>query len=153
MVQRYRVNLTEEEKIFLDGLTKRGTQSARITILARALLLCDAGWTSRKISDALGITCRTIERFKKRFLEEGLEASVNRKIRETPPREVIFDNEFEARLIALASSEAPKGYDRWTVRLLAEKAVELQIAARVSHMSIHRILKKANVSLTSGKSG
>jgi len=153
MVQRYRVTLTDEERVFLDGLTKRGTRSARTTILARALLLCDAGWTSQSISDALGIVCRTIELLKKRFVEEGIEASISRKARETPPREVVFDGEFEARLVALACSEAPTGHGRWTVRLLAEKVVELQIAESVSHMSVHRILKKTNLSLISGNTG
>ena len=139
--------------LFLDGLTKRGTQSARSTILSRALLLCGAGWTSRDISDALGITCRTIEHLKKRFVEEGLEASINRKARETPSRGVRFDGEFEARLIALACSGAPAGHGRWTVRLLAEKVVELQIAESISHTSVQRVLKKTNLSLISRNTG
>jgi hypothetical protein len=153
MKPRYRVTLTEQERSFLDGLTRRGTHNARTTILARALLLCDAGpdgpaWTSAKIVDALGITSRTMEHLKKRFVEEGLEVSIHRKAREKPPREVRLDGKFEARLIALACSEAPAGYSRWTVRLLSEKIVELQIAESVSHMSVHRILKKMNINLT-----
>ena len=153
MVKRYRVTLTEDEKVFLDGLTKKGTQSARTIILSRALLLCGAGWTSQDISDALGITCRTIEHLKKRFVEEGLEASINRKARETPPRGVRFDGEFEARLIALACSGPPTGRDRWTVRLLAEKVVELQIVESISHTSVQRVLKKTNLSLISRNTG
>ena len=85
---------------------------------------------------------------KKRFVEERGEAALERKKRETPPRAVIFDGEFEARLIALACSEAPEGHARWTVRLLADKAVELNFAPSVSHMTAQRILKKANVNLT-----
>jgi hypothetical protein len=153
MATRYRVTLTEEERAYLDGLTKRGAHSARTTILARALLLCDAGQASCFISDALGITSRTIEHMKKRFVEEGLEASISRKAREKPPREVKFDGEFEARLTALACSEAPAGHARWTVRLLAEKVVELRIADSISQMSVHRALKKTNCSLTAGSTG
>ncbi|MDR2800806.1 MAG: helix-turn-helix domain-containing protein [Desulfovibrio sp.] len=85
---------------------------------------------------------------KKRFVEEGLEAALERKQREIPPRAVVFDGEFEARLTALACSEAPEGHARWTVRLLADKTVELKFASSVSHMTAQRILKKANLNLT-----
>lgn len=85
---------------------------------------------------------------KKRFVEDGFKAALERKKREMPPRTVVFDGEFEARLTALACSEAPEGHVRWTVRLLADKAVELNFAPSVSHMTAQRILKKANLSLT-----
>ena len=78
------------------------------------------------IAEAMGVTPRTIEHLKKRFVEEGLAAALERKPREKPPRAVIFDGAFEARLIALACSKTPEGRQRWTVRLLAEKAVELK---------------------------
>ncbi|MFO8141604.1 MAG: helix-turn-helix domain-containing protein [Marinobacter sp.] len=91
---------------------------------------------------ALGVSSRSIGHLKKRFVENGLEAALARKPREKPPREVKFDGAFEARLIALACSEAPEGYRRWTVRLLADKAVELKFAESVSHMSVQRVLKK-----------
>jgi hypothetical protein len=90
---------------------------------------------------------------KKRFVEEGLEAALERKPREKPPREVTFDGAFEARLIALACSEAPEGRQRWTVRLLADKAVELNLAPTVSHMTVQRVLKKTNLSLTAAATG
>jgi len=111
------------------------------------LLLCDAGalgpaWTVAQVASAVGVTSRTIEHIKKRFIEEGLEAALERKKRETPPRQVIFDGEFEARIVALACSEAPEGHARWTLKLLADKAVELNFASSVSAMTIHRILKK-----------
>jgi len=122
------------------------------------LLLCDAGadgpaWTVAEAAAALGVTSRTIEHLKKRFVEEGLETALERMPRDKPPREVIFDGAFEARLIALACSAAPEGYQRWTVRLLADKAVELKIASDVSHMTVQRILKKTNLSLTSANTG
>ena len=94
-----------------------------------------------------------IEHLKKRFVEEGLAATLQRKEREKPPREIIFDGAFEARLIALACSKAPEGRQRWTIRLLAEKAIELSMAASVSPMTVHRILKKTNLNLISGSTG
>ncbi len=88
------------------------------------------------------MTPRTIEHLKKRFVEEGLAAALDRRQPEKPPRGVTFDGAFEARLVALACSEAPEGRRRWTIRLLAEKAVELKLAQSVSHMTIQRLLKK-----------
>jgi transposase len=158
MSPRYRVTLTEQEREELEALTKRGKIHARRFIHARALLLCDAGpkgpaWNVADTAEALGVTSRTIEHLKKRFVEEGFEAALERKPREKPPREVRFDGAFEARLISLACSNAPKGYRRWTVRLLADKVVELKIAPVVSHMTVQRVLKKLNLSLTSANIG
>ena len=158
MPPRYRITLTEQERKELEALTRNGKTGAKKFIHARALLLCDAGpdgpaWTVAVAAEALGVTSRTIEHLKKRFVEDGLEASLVRKIREKPPRDVIFDGAFEARLIALACSDAPEGYQRWTVRLLADKAVELNFASSVSHMTVQRVLKKMNLSLTSANTG
>jgi hypothetical protein len=102
---------------------------------------------------AMGVTRRTLEHLKKRFVENGLEAALERKPLEKPPREILFDGAFEARLVALACSDSPEGRSRWTVRLLADKVVELGIAPTVSHMTIHNILKKMNLSLTSVNTG
>jgi transposase len=158
MCPRYRVTLTEEERGELENLTLRGKTHARKFIHARALLLCDAGsngpsWSVADTATALGITTRTVEHIKKRFVEEGLDAALNRKQREKPPREVIFDGAFEARLLALACSEVPEGNSRWTIRLLADKAVELNLAPSVSHMTVQRILKKRNLNLISANTG
>ena len=158
MSPRYRVTLTKEERKELETMTRRGKTHARRFIHARALLLCDAGadgpaWNVSDVATALGVTSRTIEHLKKRFVEDGLEAALERKPREKPPREIIFDGAFEARLITLACSDAPEGHRRWTVRLLADKAVELIFAESVSHMTVHRVLKKTNLSLTSASTG
>lgn len=158
MTPRYRVTLTKEERNELESLTKKGKIEARRFKHARALLLCDAGpegpaWKVADVADALGVTSRSLEHLKKRFVEEGMEAALERKPRERPPREVIFDGAFEARLIALACSETPEGHNRWTVRLLAEKAVELRFADKVSHMTVQRTLKKMNFSLTAKNTG
>jgi transposase len=158
MSPRYRVTLTQEERKELESMTRRGKTHARRFIHARALLLCDAGadgpaWNVSDVATALGVTSRAIEHLKKRFVEEGLEAALERKPREKPPREVTFDGAFEARLIALACSDTPEGHRRWTVRLLADKAVEFRFAASVSHMTVQRVLKKTNLSLTSASTG
>jgi transposase len=158
MKPRYRVTLTPEERSELETLTKTNKTNAKQFLYARTLLLCDAGpqgpaWTTENISEAMGVTPRMIEHLKKRFVEEGLELTLKRKEREKPPREVIFDGAFEARLITLACSKAPEGRRRWTVRLLSEKAVELKLAPSVSHMTVQRILKKTNLNLISGNTG
>ena len=158
MSPRYRVTLTKEERRELEDITRRGKMHARRFIYARALLLCDAGVNgpARNVADvatALGVSSRSIEHLKKRFVEEGLEAALERKPLEKPPREVRFDGAFEARLITLACSEAPAGHKRWTVRLLADKAVELHFAESVSHMTVQRVFKKTNLSLTSANTG
>ena len=158
MSPRYRVTLTQKERKELETMTRRGKTHARKFIHARALLLCDEGadgpaWNVADVATALGVTSRAIEHLKKRFVEDGLEAALERKPREKPPREVMFDGAFEARLIALACSDAPEGRRRWTVRLLADKAVELKFAESVSHMTVQRGLKKTNLSLTSASTG
>jgi len=158
MPPRYRVTLTKQERKELEALTRNGKTGAKKFINARALLLCDAGpdgpaWPVAKAAEALGVTSRKIEHLKKRFVEEGLEKALVRKPRVRPPREVIFDGAFEARLIALACSDVSEGYQRWTVRLLADKAVELNFAPSVSHMTVQRILKKTNLNLISASTG
>ena len=158
MSPRYRVTLTKEERQELDAMTHRGKTHARRFIHARALLLCDAGadgpaWNVADVATALGVTSRAIEHLKKRFVEDGIEAALDRKLREKPPREVVFDGAFEARLITLACSDAPEGHRRWTVRLLADKAVELKFAESVSHMTVQWVLKKMNLSLTLASTG
>ena len=158
MSPRYRVTLSEQERKDLEALTKRGKTHARRFIHARALLLSDAGedgpsWSVADTAEALGVTTRTIEHLKKRFVEDGLEAALERKPREKPPREVTFDGAFEARLIAMACSDVPEGYNRWTIRLLADKAVELKFAESISLMTVQRVLKKTNFSLTAANTG
>jgi len=152
MTPRYKVTLTKEERDRLEALTHSGKTAAPKFIHARALLLCDAGpdgspWKVADVAEALGVTSRTIEHLKERFVEEGIEAALERKSRTRPPK-ITFDGAFEARLTALACSPAPAGRTRWTVRLLAEKVVELKIAPTVSTMSVHRALKKMSLSLT-----
>lgn len=149
---RYRVTLTKEEREALKTMTRSGKIPAKKFMHARALLLCDGGeygnaWKVADVAEALGVTPRTIEHLKQRFVEEGLESALVRKPR-SKPREVTFDGSFDARLMALACSQPPKGRKRWTIRLLADKAVELKIAESVSTMTVQRSLKKTNCVLT-----
>ena len=151
MTPRYKVTLTKEERDRLEALTRSGKTAAPKFIHARALLLCDAGahgspWKVADTAEALGGSARTIEHLKERFVEEGIEAALERKPRAKPPK-ITFDGAFDARLTALACSPAPAGRTGWTVRLLAEKVVELQIAPKVSTMTIQRSLKKTGSSL------
>ena len=105
-------------------------------------------WKVVQVAEALGTTTRSLEHLKKQLIEEGISAAIERKKRVTPPREIQFGGDFEARLLALACSEAPEGRSRWTVRLLAEKVVELKIVPSVSVMTVCNTLKKMNLSLT-----
>lgn len=152
MAPRYRVTLDQEERGELETMTRSGKIPAKKFLHARALLLCDAGqygpgWKVSDVAEALGVSSRTVEHLKQRFVEEGLEAALVRKPA-AKPREVTFDGAFDARLTALACSPPPPGRARWTLRLLAEKVVELQIAPSVSAMSVQRALKKTSCVLT-----
>jgi len=158
MAPRYRVTLTTEERIELENISTKEKRAAQTVLYARALLLLDAGehsspWMVAKVAEAIGKTPRSLEKMKKRFVEEGLGAAIERKKRETPPREINFGGEFEAQLIALACTPPPEGRTRWTVRLLAEKVVELEIAPSVSPMTVCTTLKKTNFSLTEANTG
>jgi transposase len=139
-------------------MTKDGKTSGKKFINARALLLSDAceqapNWLVANVAEALGVTSRTIEHLKKRFVEDGLEAAIGRKTRDKPPIEIRYDGAFDAHLTQLACSDAPQGHKRWTVRLLAEKVVELKIAPTCSPMAVCRALKKTNFSLTGPSTG
>jgi hypothetical protein len=151
MANRYKVTLTPSERTQLTELTRCGKTPAAKFLHARVLLLCDAGddgdpWKVADVAAALGISSRTVEHIKQRFVEEGLEAALVRKPHRKP-RDVTFDGSFDARLTALACSSAPEGYQRWTVRLLADKLVELKIVDAVSVMTVQRSLKKTSCSL------
>lgn len=153
MAPRYRVTLTKKEREYLEEISTKGKRAARTVLYARALLLLDAGehgpkWLVAKVGEALGTTPRSLEHLKKRFVEDGLPGAIERKKRVKPPREIKFGGEFEAQLLALACSEAPEGRKRWTVRLLAEKMVELKVVDTVSPMTVCNTLKKMNLSLT-----
>jgi transposase len=156
MATKYIIELTSEERSQLDGIVKKGNNAARVIILALVLLFCDISPEGRgrktnvQISRELNISERTIESVKKRFLEGGIDKALQRKPKTVNPGNIKFDGTFEARLIALACSPPPEGRERWTMRLLADKLVELGIApAGISIMSVQRTLKKTKLDLTS----
>ena len=144
MVKRYRVTLTAEERDALDGMISRGRADARKLTHARILLQADAseagpGWVDAAIAEALRVSVRTIERVRQRFVEDGLEAALLPK----PSTRVYarkLDGAQEARLIALACSGPPEGKKRWTLRLLAERLVALEIVPDLSHETVRQVL-------------
>lgn len=151
MNKKYVVRLTGKEREELLGLIRVGKAAAYKLLWARILLKADQGEDGPALSDeeiaqALETTIRTVERLRQRLVEEGLEAALNRKKRETPPRAPVLDGKCEARLIAMSCSEPPKGRARWTVRLLADKLVELEVVESVSRETVRRTLKKTNSS-------
>jgi transposase len=158
MATRHIVTLTPDEREELANLTRTRKTDSRAALFARALLLSEPppegpGWKNNAICEALGLGESTLERLKKRFVEEGLSRALERKPLDASQRDIKLDGVFEARLIALACSPAPEGSGRWAVRLLAEKAVELEYVNSVSAMSVQRILKKTNFVLTKGSTG
>jgi len=152
-VKKYIVRLSAEERKYLEDIFRKGRDAAGRLSKARILLKADEDWSDGRIVEALGSSISTVQRVRRRFVEQGLEAAISRKKRETPPIDPIFDGEKEARLIQLACSEPPPGHARWSLRLLEEKVVELGIVEAASDSTIGRVLKKTNSSLTARHSG
>ena len=145
MNKTYIVRLTDQEREELTALVSKGKGAARKLTHARVLLKADAdgpGWTDERIAEALDVGRRTVENIRKRWVEEGFEAALNRKKRCRPPREKILDGEKEAKLIAIACEHPPKGRKRWTLSLLADQLVELEIVESISYETVRRTLKK-----------
>jgi transposase len=157
-VKKYVVRLSREERAELEALIAKGKSPAQRLTKARILLKADQsedgeGWSDSQIVEALDTSLVTIYRVRKQLVEEGLEAALSRKKREAPPVPRIFDGEAEAKLIALACSEPPPGFAHWSLRLLEEKVVELNIVERASDSTIGRVLKKTSSSPTAGNAG
>jgi hypothetical protein len=147
--KRYVVTLTAAERGELESLVRSGRRSARSITRARILILTDQGdggpgWEDCRVAEALGCGRRTVERIRERFVTEGLDAALTAKARANPPRERVFDGAAEARLIALACSATPDGRKAWTLRMLADKLVELEVVDAVSHETVRRTLKKTH---------
>jgi transposase len=146
---KYKVTLSREEREELMSLTKGGRHSSKKVIHALILLNCDEGGFSDKVKNedvakVLKIGVRTIDRVKKKFVEEGFEAALENK-----PTSRVYDRkadgEVEAHLIALSCSEAPEGFSKWSLRLLADKMVELKYVDEISYETVRRVLKKTNL--------
>jgi transposase len=144
---KYNVTLSQEERNQLTEITRTGTHGAREITHALILLDVDRGpfndkiQANAEISKALKISTRTVDRVKKRFFEQGLDAALKRKPT-TRVYQHLVDGQAEARLVVLACSNPPAGYASWSMRLLADKAVELHLVDSISYRTVHRVLKK-----------
>jgi len=142
MRKRYIVNLTAIEREALEQLVKKARVSGLKRQRAQILLRADDGLVDQEIADELGVGLVTVERLRKRCIERGLEACLDRKPSERMSRPRKFDGASEAKLVQLACSEPPEGRARWTISLLGDKLVELQVFETVSKSAIQRVLKK-----------
>jgi hypothetical protein len=151
--KRYVVKLSEDERKRLSALISKGKAAAKTILKARILLKADEadageGWTDHRICEALDTNISMVMRVRAKLVEEGLDAVLTRKKRETPPVDPIFDGERQAQLIALACSEPPAGHARWSIRLLANAVVERKIVDAAHFNTIGRALKKTSSSRT-----
>lgn len=146
MQKKYIVRLTDEERADLTLVVKKLKGTSEKVRRAQILLKADAdgpNWTDARISEALGCRTKTVENIRQRLVERGFREALERAERERPPVEKFLDGEQEARIIAMRLGSPPPGYANWTLRLLARKVVELEIAESVSYETVRRILKKA----------
>ena len=156
MARKYVVRLSSEERQALELLVKKGrTQAYRIKH-ANIMLAVDADgpdWSDEEAAEAFGCHVNTVANVRQRFVEQGLEAALERKKQSSPSRERILDGEKEARLIALACSSPPEGRSKWTLQLLADKLVALKVVESISDQTVRRTLKKTSSSLTCVNAG
>ena len=149
---KYVIELSAQDKAELIDIVTKGKSPARTILRANILLASDRRnekyMTVSEISKVYHTTPTTVQTVRTSYCEKGLEATINRKKRETPPVPAKVTWEVEAHVIALACGEPPEGYSRWTLRLLANKTVELGYIESISHVTISTILKKMNLSLT-----
>jgi transposase len=153
----YRIKLTKEEVTELREIINKGSHTSQTYRAAYILLNCDEGEfsdkvTNEQISKVLKVGMRTIDRVKKKFIEEGFEAVLERR-----PTQRIYerkmDGETEAKLVTLCCSKPPSGYAKWSLRLLADKMVELKYVESISHVAVRSVLKKTNLNLGKSRGG
>jgi len=147
--KRYVVRLGAEERVRLERLVSVGKGAAAKLTHARVLLQADQsaagpGWTDARIAEGLGVTTRTVENIRERFVEAGLESALVRKKQCRPSRERLLDGAKEAQLTALCCSKAPDGRKRWTLQLLADRLVELNVVESISYETVRRTLQKTS---------
>lgn len=146
MEVKNRVKLKPKERKELKQLVNKGTEKARKITRCRILLLADEGKNDTQIIEALRIARNTIRTVRSRYVQEGLEAAINEQPRSGAPKK--FTGRQKAKITAIACSEPPEGRSRWTLRLIADKVVELKIVDNISHQTVKRVLKKTNLSRT-----
>ena len=143
MQKKYIVRLTEAERATLQDILKKLKGTSQKVRRAQVLLKADAegpGWTDARIAEAFGCRTRTVETIRERVVTEGFEVALNGKPHPTPPRRL--DGNQEAQVIAMRLGSPPAGFASWTLRLLAEKVVELEIVESISHETVRQTLKK-----------
>ena len=149
---KYVIELSNQEKVRLMEIVKKRNSPARTILRANILLASDKQndkyMTVSEIANAYRTTPTTVQTVRASYCKKGLEATITRKKRETPPIPAKVTGEVEAHVIALACGQQPEGYSKWTLRLLANKTVELGYIESISHVTISTILKKTNLSLT-----
>jgi transposase len=141
-LKKYVVDLTDAEREVCKDVVKKLKGTSQKVKRANILLKADRGWKDAKIAQALDCRTSTVERVRRRFVEAGFEETVDGKKRATPPVEKLLNGEQEAKVIAMRLGDPPKGFGKWTLRLLARKVVELGIVESISHQTIRRTLKK-----------
>lgn len=156
--KRYVVRLEPEEREQLQRLVSVGKRSAAKLRRARVLLQADQsghgpGWTDARIAEGLGVTTRGIENLRRRFVEEGLESALERKKQCRPSKERLLDGAKEAKLVAVCCSKPPEGRRRWTLRLLADRLVVLNVVESIGHETVRRTLQKTNSSPGGSRGG
>jgi hypothetical protein len=154
--KKFIVELKEEERRALKELVTKGKAETYKIQHANILLAADiqgSALLDADIAQALGLNINTIGRIRRRFTEQGLEAALGRKKQDRPSRSLKFDGEAEAHLIAVSCSQPPEGYSQWSLRLLAQRVVDLKIMDEVSYETVRRTLKKMNLSHICGKPG
>ena len=157
-MKRYIVTLTADERQALHDLIAAGKAASQKLAHARILLKADAApggpaWPDARIAEAAEVSVATVERVRQRFVEQGFEAALVRKRQDRPSRERKLDGRAEARLIALACSAPPAGRKEWTMRLLADQLVELEVVDAISDETVRRTLKKTRSSRGGRSSG
>ena len=149
---KYVIELSEQDKTELLAIVTKGLSPSRTILRANILLASDKHsekyLTVAEIANVYHTTPTTVQTVRTSYCEKGLEATINRKKRETPPVPAKVTGEVEAHVIALACGKPPEGYAKWTLRLLADKTVELGYITSISHVTVSNILKKTNLSLT-----
>ena len=149
---KYVIELSNQEKVRLMEIVKKGNSPARTILRANILLASDKQndryMTVSEIANAYRTTPTTVQTVRTSYCKKGLEATITRKKRETPPIPAKVTGDVEAHIIALACGQPPEGYSKWTLRLLANKTVELGYIESISHVTVSTILKKTNLSLT-----
>jgi len=157
-MKKYKVTLNKEERDELKAITTKGNHNSQKVINALILLNCDCGEyqpnrsTNANIADILHISMKKIDRVKKRFVEESLDIALNGH-KGQRVYEKKADGNLEAHIVALSCGEPPDGFSRWSLRLLADKVVELNYVDSISHETVRRVLKKTNLSLGENKVG